>query len=496
MSAPVVTRYNGAYERARTETWPMGDEITTRYFGAKDFSDFRDRLDAETRLLAKEIEQGAMSPRGDTAGFELEAWLIDSAGDPAPVNERLLGALNNPLVVPELARFNVEFNGSPSKLTGHVFTRLHDELEATWNAARAEARRMDTSIVAIGTLPTARPEDFSAANMSPVVRYQSLNDRVMALRDGRPIRVYVEADPPVSIEHRDVMLEAAATSFQIHLQCAADSIVRDFNASLIASAPMVAVSANAPFLLGRTAWEESRIPIFEQSVDVGAQNTPRVSFGSGYLQHSVMELFEQNQRDFLILIPEVQNAPPEKFAHVRFHNGTIWRWNRPLIGFDFDGQTHLRIEHRVASAGPTLIDCIANAALYYGLVKGFALQDAAPEHALPFSDAKDNFYNAARYGLSAQVQWPLNGDVRGVSMRTLLVEHLLPLAQRGLESLDIPQDEIARYLDVIGARVENSQNGAAWQRRWLAMNEGDAHDMIAQYLAYQTQGNPVHTWPI
>ncbi|HEY5646618.1 MAG TPA: hypothetical protein VIS76_11775, partial [Pseudomonadales bacterium] len=444
----------------------MGDEIERRYFDAEDFSEFRQRLDAETVLLEQQFASGAFSERGDVAGFELEAWLVDQQGDPLPCNDDYLAALDNPLVVPELAAFNVELNGSPSALTGRVFTRLHDELGATWSACREGAQRTGCHLVAVGILPTVREAMLTSEHMSSMVRYHSLNDRIMALRDGKPLDLSIEGDPDLSITHHDVMLEAATTSFQIHLQCKPERSVRDFNASIIASAPMVAASANSPLLFGHTLWDETRIPLFEQAVNIGSLYPSRVSFGSGYVQQSLLEIFKENQRDHLILIPAVRDDPPSKYAHVRFHNGTLWRWNRPLIGFDFDGQVHLRIEHRVVPAGPTIKDCIANAAFYFGLVRGFGLAESAPEEEMPFEMARENFYTAARYGLNARPVWVKNGRTSEVGMRTLIMDELLPLARRGLASVAIPDSEIDEYLGVIAARVDSGQNGAAWQRRW------------------------------
>ncbi|MEQ8485755.1 MAG: hypothetical protein RIB46_15455 [Pseudomonadales bacterium] len=474
----------------------MGDEIDERYFDAEHFSEFRARLDEEQALLREHFRHDEFSPRGDVAGFELEAWLTDEAGDPVPGNEAFLQALANPLVVPELATYNVELNGSPSAITGRVFSRLHDELAATWGACQQTARSMGMGLVTIGILPTVREAMLDSAHMSSMQRYHSLNDRVMALRDGRQLEVDIEGDLPLRIRHPDVMLEAATTSFQIHLQCRPARATRDFNASLVASAPMVAASANSPFLFGHTLWDETRIPLFEQSVDVGHRYPSRCSFGSDYVHASLLEIFEENHRDHPILLPAVQHAAPGRFAHVRFHNGTLWRWNRPLIGFDYDGQVHLRIEHRVVPAGPTLKDSIANAAFYYGLIYGLGTWHTPVHERLPFAKARDNFYSAARYGLNARVLWADDEGERELGVRQLILEVLLPLARRGLQLRDVPDAEIDEFLDVIGARVESSQNGAAWQRRWVAMHGIDLHELVRAYRERQDQGDPVHTWSL
>ena len=475
----------------------MGSEVTHRFFEAEDFSRFRENLDAETALLKSLFDEQGFSERGDVAGFELEVWLVDSKGEPLPDNERYLEALSSPLVVPELAKFNIELNGSPCALTGRVFSRLHDELEATWARCRQTADALGCGLVTIGTLPTAREDLFVDENMSTMVRYKSLNDRVMALRDGQKLAIEIDGEDNLSLRHHDVMLEAAATSFQIHLQCRPLRAVRDFNASLITAAPLVAAGANSPFLFGHALWDESRIPLIEQSVDVGERNKPRVTFGTDFVHRSLFEIFEENRTEHLILIPMVQDTPPSRFNHLRFQNGTMWRWVRPLIGFDFDGQVHLRIEQRVPSAGPTLKDCVANAAFYYGMVKGFGLEEQAPEMQHRFNDTRDNFYNAARYGLNAHVCWPdAKGREREVSMRSLIVDELMPLARRGLESLDIPAEEIHEYLDVIASRADNAQNSAAWQRRWMSQNEATLADLVQAYRALQDTNQPVHTWAL
>lgn len=474
----------------------MGDEIKRRYFDGEHFSAFRRALDEEQALLARYFEAQRFSPRGDVAGFELEAWLVDDTGDPLPGNSTFLEALNNPLVVPELATYNVELNGSPTALTGRPFSRLFDELSATWGACQQVARGLGSGLVTIGILPTIKEAMLDSAHMSSLQRYHSLNDRVMALRDGRPLNIDIDGEVPLRATHQDVMLEAAATSFQIHLQCRPERAVRDFNASLVASAPMVAVSANAPFLFGHALWDETRVPLFEQSVDVGERYPPRVTFGDGYVQQSLLELFESNHRDHPILLPAELDGPPDRFQHVRFHNGTLWRWNRPLIGFDFDGQPHLRIEHRVVPAGPTIRDCIANAAFYYGLVYGLGLWRTAPDALLPFDKARDNFYSAARYGLNARLLWVDDNGDREIGVRQLVLEELLPLARVGLQSRNLPDAEIDEQLNIVGARVEAAQNGAAWQRRWVAMHGTDLNELVRVYRDLQDQGEPVHTWSL
>ena len=472
----------------------MGDEILQRHFNAEDFRRFRRNLDTETGLVADLFERDELSRRGDMVGFELEAWIVNADGQPHPENERLLKIVANPLVVPELASYNVELNGSPTALQGNVFSRIHDELSATWDICRAGARALDCRLATIGILPTIRPELLHSAYMSGMVRYQALNDRILALRDGAPLHIRITTGDGLDMYHDDVMLEAAATSFQIHLQCKPERAVRDFNAAIVASAPMVALSANSPFLFGRSLWEETRIPLFEQAVSAGPRAPARVTFGSGYAKQSLAEIFTENQRDHPILLPFVQpDEPPHKYAHVRFQNGTVWRWNRPLLGFDFDGVPHLRIEHRVVPAGPTILDSVANAAAWLGMVRGLVDQPEPVEHRLPFQAASDNFYAAAKHGLDATLTW-LDGEQ--YSAADLLHDQLLPLAAAALERLDIPRPEVDRYIGTVSARVAANQTGARWQRGWVAKHGADWAGLTCAYIDAQESGEPVHTWSL
>jgi gamma-glutamyl:cysteine ligase YbdK (ATP-grasp superfamily) len=296
------------------------------------------------------------------------------------------------------------------------------------------------------------------------------------------------------LEHNDVMLEAATTSFQIHLKVDVDEGVRFYNASKILAAPMVAVSANSPYLFGADLWDETRIPLFEQAVAMGDLSlTQRVTLGVRYLEKSIAECFMANWRRYPILLPRLMDEPEEKLAHLRLQNGTVWRWTRPLIGFDDEGEPHLRLEQRVVPAGPSIVDSIANAALYFGAVSALARQPQAPETMLPFERAQNNFYAAAKTGLRTEIEW-LNG--KSIKLPQLCLEYLLPLARDGLLSMGIDAAEADYWLGVIRGRVESGMNGAAWQRGWVAKYGSDMQGLTEAYLEHQAGGKPVHQWAI
>jgi len=475
----------------------MGQEIHTTQFSEDDFKRFKERLRLETELLRDWFETGHLADSEPVAGFEIEAWLIDDDYHPKPVNQEFLACFDNELASPELAKFNIELNTHPHALQGKILSELHEELRSTGLQARACAETLDSKILITGILPTLKATDLNLDNMSDMRRYRALNEQVLNSRGGAPLHLDITGTEHLSETHDTVMLEAATTSFQIHIQVPADKAHHYYNASMIASAPMVAASANSPYLFNRELWDETRIPLFEQSVEVGgidaASHGPlrRVSFGSGYARHSIFESFEENLEHFPALLPILFDDPETELAHLRLHNGTIWRWNRPLIGFNAEGEPHIRIEHRVVPSGPSIADSMANAAFYYGLAQGLVRFEL--DQKLPFAQARDNFYKAAKKGLNAKVDWPGTGHI---NIRKLILEQLLPLALTGLDELGLDRGDCEYYLGIIKERVECGQNGSEWQRRFCTAHGRQMDELTAAMLHYQSSDRPVHEWDL
>ena len=477
----------------------MGQEIAYSEFTSHDFQQFEERLHQEMRILDDWFRERRFAPTGGIAGFEIEAWLVDRAGQPAPLNQAFLDQIADPLVVPELSVFNIELNASPLALGGDALRRMHENFAHLWRRCQQAAASLDAVIALIGVLPTLRKSDLSMESMSDRERYRAINDQILQRRRGRPMQLTIHGVETLRLSQPDVMLEAATTSFQAHLQVAPDQAVAFFNAALALSAPLVAATANSPLLFGKVLWEETRIPLFEQGVDllggIDANNPAfrRVTFGRDYVRDSLLELFAENLAYYPPLLPvDLSEEPAEQLPHLRLHNGTIWRWNRPLLGFEADGAPHLRIEHRVMPAGPSIPDLIANAALYYGLVHALAQRTTLVTE-LPFALSRANFYAAARDGLWAEIVW-LNG--RRAPLRQLLLEELLPLARRGLQMLEIDAADADDYLGVIIARVDSGRTGSNWQRCFLAHHGPDLNALTLAYLEQQQSGMPVHQWTI
>ncbi|WP_018142201.1 glutamate-cysteine ligase family protein [Thioalkalivibrio sp. ALJ7] len=477
----------------------MGQEIREEHFGAQDFERFRRVLADETAWLLDWLKTAPPleTPPPPRLGFEIEAWLCNTHGRPLPVNDAFLEAMDSPLATPELAQFNIELNSSVFH-TGHgCFGAILDELNETLRQARRAARHAGAELLMAGSLPTLEPGDLGLHHMSHQARYRALNSAILEQRAQRPLEVDIVGHEHLQHRHADVMLEAAATSFQIHIETRPAIAHRTYNATMVATAPVLAAAGNTPYIFGHDLWAESRIPLFEQSVEVGGfANSARgpirrVTFGTGYLHDSIGELFTENLEHFPVLLPVDLDETPDRLAHLAFHNGTIWRWNRPIVGCDADGRHSLRLEFRCLPAGPSLIDMLANTAFALGLIEYLVAESPDGTLETPFSEARDNFYNAARHGLDARLRW---GHRDPMPAPRLITRELLPRAAEGLERLGIDASERNTLLGIIAARVASGQTGAQWQRAWVARHGRDWPGLVRAYRGWQNTGAAVHTW--
>ncbi|MEZ5997497.1 MAG: hypothetical protein R3B98_02245 [Hyphomonas sp.] len=476
----------------------MGQEIGQQRFGEEERAAFRARLRDETRILKHWFDERAFDfAEGFTVGLELEAWLIDKDHLPAPRNMEFLKAVADPDVVEELSKFNFEINAPPRTLGPGTFAATAADLSTVWGKCAETARRMDMRPVAIGILPTVRDEMLQPDWMSDTNRYHALNTELFRRRKGEPLHIHIEGQDALDYRCDHVMLEAACTSLQAHLKINQEDAPRFYNAGVLAAGPLVAASANSPFLYGRSLWQETRIPAFEQATaldgfrDVEGRNVFRVTLGTGYLRHSFFELFLENL-SYEDLLPALSDNAA-RLPHLRLQNGTIWRWVRPIVGFDGAGTPHLRIEHRVMPSGPSLPDMVANLALCQGLMLALGEAETPPEDLTPFEDARANLYACAEHGLNARVRW----EGRDVGVQSLLLDHLVPQARQALARHGVDEADLkACFNDVLIPRLRSGLTGAAWQHSFVDCNGMNLQALTERYVELQATGAPVHTWTV
>lgn len=493
----------------------MGRDIETTGFTREDRTRYREKVKANLAALRDLMDAGRFERNRRMVGVEMEVYLADGDGNATPINAELLRRLASGDFQTELAQFNIEFALHPRRLIGDAFRQIEDELRESLRRAQAKAERLGAQVMIIGILPTLTDFDVTEQNLSANPRYKALNDAILTAR-GEDILIRIEGDETLEATANSILFEAACTSMQLHLQVNPEDFATYWNAAQALSGPLVAVAANSPFFLGKLLHHETRIALFEQSTDTRTEELaeqgvrPRVWFGEKWLEEGVFELFDENVRYFPALLPICEDEDPQAvlangdiphLPELTLHNGTIYRWNRPVYEVA-RGRPHLRIENRVLPAGPTVVDAVANIALYYGLLSGLAAQDPPIWERLSFGDATDNFFCAARYGLGARLCWPGAGDA--VPVDRLLLDHLLPLAREGLRRWKVDDADIERDLGVIEARATSGQNGAAWQiatvrhlteREGLGRREASV-ELVRRYHRLSRSDQPVHTWPV
>ena len=488
----------------------MGAEVDATAFTREARKQHREKVRKGLDVLARMLNESRFDFERPMVGLEIELNLVDEELQPAMRNAEVLKAIADTSFQTELGRFNIEVNIAPRRLVGGGFSSFEQSVRKSLNDADPRARQVGCKLVMIGILPTLQAEHVTLDSVSENPRYSMLDQQIFAAR-GEDLEIVIDGVERLHMISDTIMPEAACTSTQVHLQVSPDDFAGYWNAAQAISGIQVAVGANSPFLFGKALVAESRIPLFEQSTDTRAEELkiqgvrPRVWFGERWIT-SIFDLFEENSRYFPALLPISSDEDPVAVLdaggvpgldELRLHNGTVYRWNRPVYDVS-DGSPHLRVENRVLPAGPTVVDTMANAAFFAGLVRALANQDRPLWTQMSFQAAHENFVAGIRGGIEAEVYWPEIGRVRVVE---LVVRKLLPLAAEGLRQWEVDEAEIGRLLDIIERRCLRAANGATWQAAEVARREasGESREdalrgMLAAYVDLMHTNEPVHTW--
>ncbi len=490
----------------------MGRDVPAINVSQADRRAYREKVRQSLDVFARMLADARFEADPQQVGLEIELNLVDQAGRPSMKNTEVLSTLADPAWETELGQFNLEINLPPRQLTGDALGHLENEVRQSLNRADEGARRAGSRLVMVGILPTIVQDDLGEQAMSANPRYRLLNEQIFAAR-GEEMRISIEGPERLLTYVDCITPEAACTSVQFHLQVSPEGFGDYWNAAQAVAGAQVALAANSPFLFGRELWRETRIPLFEQATDTRPDELklqgvrPRVWFGERWIT-SVFDLFEENLRYFPALLPLCEDEDPDatldagdapQLAELTLHNGTIYRWNRPVYAVE-DGMPHLRVENRVLPAGPTVADTIANAAFYYGVVRALAEADRPVWTQMSFAVAADNLFEGARRGIDAILYWPGMGEV---PVTELVLRRLLPLAADGLSRWGVDSADASRLLGIIEQRCLTSRNGATWQSHTV-----QAHDragtgrpeamrmMTQEYIERMHTNEPAHGWPV
>ncbi|HEX9176442.1 MAG TPA: hypothetical protein VF874_10280 [Mycobacterium sp.] len=490
----------------------MGDCVDASVLVVDHDDEVQRRLQRCVAALQRMVDGGWFVGHEDTIGMEVELDLVDPLGRPRLINDAVLARLGRADMQDELGQFNVELSLAPRRLQGRVLYDSERDLADVLDGCRARIERLGARLVAVGMLPTVSAEQLTVERISANPRYALLCRRMRAARH-RPFLVRIlDGCEPVEFTTDVAAPDAATTSLQLHLRVPPDRFAAYYNAAQMIAGAQVAVAANSPYLLTRQAWQETRLTLLAQLLDsrrpreVRAGAPARVRLGDGWVTGPV-ELFDELVRLFPPLFPTLEAEDPDAaleagcapgLRELRLHDGTVWRWNRPVYDVQA-GCPQLRIENRVLLSGPTAVDMVANAAFYYGLVRAIVDSDDAPFSQMPFAVAERDLHRAARDGLAARLCW------RGIDhpVNQLTREVLLPAAAAGLEAWGVDADDRDRYLGVIEARVRCGRTGAAWQTQVVRYLEEHGlgriaalREMTRRYVEHSHTGAPVHEWPV
>src|SRR3954454_18440342 len=490
----------------------MGDEVADTTFSRENRQAYRDKVKLCLDVFARMLSEARFDQDRRSIGLEIELNLTEETGDPALANTHVLELIADDDFQTELAQFNIEINIDPRKLAGAVFSELEAEIRRDLNHAEEQARRAHAHMMIIGILPTLTEDLLNGAALSANPRYKLLNEQIFAAR-GEDLAINIAGVERLAMFSDTIAPEAACTSVQLHQIVDPARFGAHWNAAQAIAGVQMAIGANSPFFFGRELWRETRIALFEQTTDTRPEELkaqgvrPRVWVGERWIT-AIFDLFEENVRYFPALLPVVdededpmavlESGGAPKLQELRLHNGTIYRWNRPIYDIA-RGRPHLRVENRVLPAGPTIVDTLANAAFYYGLVRVLVEDDRPLWSQMSFSAACDNFYTGAREGIDARVYWPGLGEVPATE---LVLRRLLPLAREGLSRWGVDTADADRLLEIIERRCVGGINGAAWQaqafhRLYERLDRADAlREMTVRYREHMHSNEPVHTWPV
>lgn len=490
----------------------MGSQSVKPITNKAERKEFVNHLLNDIEALDKMIKSNAFEKGTQRIGAEQELCVVDKYYRPSFNALEILDKINDDHFTTELGLFNLEANLDPLELKGKCFSQLEKDLIDLIAKANKAADDIDfNKIILTGILPTFKRKDLVFENMTPFQRYKVLND-VMRKARGNDFRMKIKGVDELILEHESILFEACNTSFQVHLQIDLDHIIDQYNWSQAIAGPVLSVMTNSPLLLGRELWSETRIAVFQQSIDsrneshLLREQKARVNFGNDWVKDSILEVFTDDVARYAPLVTaDLQGNPLEDLKNgikpelkaIGLHNGTLYKWNRVCYGVH-KNIAHLRIENRYIPSGPSIKDEIANAMFWVGVMLGMPDDCKSIWKRMAFKDAKGNFIKAARTGMETYFNW----FGKGISAKKLAKQVLLPMAKDGLTKANVDANDIDFYLNIIRERIEKNTSGSKWLVRSSRMlqetvSRQEANILLTYHMhKNQQEGLPVSEWEL
>jgi len=485
-------------------------------------AEFADRVEAQAAELKGAIAAGKFDSPCFAVGLEMEVYAVDGDGRLAPLPDRVFeGAANK-----ELGVHNAELNTDPDPFDAAGLAAQTEAIREQTRRARAAAEEHGLELVldAMWTVPPAEgsrayleatrdagtgagPEDGGDApaavpeNMRPDPRYLAID---------ADIREAAGGDLPFAVPGADtafpsILFESLATSIQPHLQIPDAGAFPDYyNAAIRTLGPVLALSANSPFLppdlytdaddpesLVAETPHELRVEVFEQSVNHTASPKVRVPADIADAGETADRIVDDDLvapflREWL---EDGERAGLEddlwEFGHKR---STYWRWLRCVAGGQPVGggdERSLRVEYRPIPTQPTVRDVAGMQALVAGLVRGLVAADH-PIAELPRAAAEESFYNAVSDGIRADLAWVTAGGER-THDADLIFDEVFAHARRGLREAGLDEDAIEFYLEPIEARRYAATAPSDWKKQAVRDRLAEGADLADAITGMQRE---------
>ena len=490
----------------------MGSQSVKAITSKQQRKNFTKHLLNDIETLDLMIKNDAFEKGIQRVGAEQELCIVDRFFRPSFNALKILDEINDSHFTTELGLFNIEANLDPLKLEGKCFSQLENDLyELILKAYKAAEIVDNNKIILAGILPTFKRSDLVFKNMTPYQRYKTLNDVMKAFK-GNDFILKIRGVDELILNHKSIFFEACNTSFQVHLQIGLDEVIDKYNWSQAIAGPVLSLMTNSSMLFGKELWSETRIALFQQSIDIRnsshllREQMPRVSFGTDWVKSSILELFTDDITRYAALVTsdfktnsleEFRSGIKPKLKALNLHNGTLYKWNRLCYGVA-KNIAHLRIENRYIPSGPSIKDEIANAVFWVGIMQGMPNKYKNIWKKMAFKDARGNFIKAARTGMDTYFNW----FGKGISAKELGITVLLPMAKEGLKNSQIEKSDADYYLDIIKKRIDNNMTGSKWQvQSSRKLKESISSEETNILLAYnlhkrQVEDIPVHQWKL
>jgi len=487
----------------------MGSQSILSSKDAQARKEFTYHLLQDISSLEMLLDKKAFENDVQRIGVEQEVSLVDDKMRPSCCALDILNEIDHKNYTTELSQFNLEMNLEPSELGPGCFKKVEKDLHAHIDYLKKIALFKNKFVPFAGILPTIERPDFDFKNITPYQRYKLLNEMLKQGKDDE-FDIKISGVDELTLTMDSIMAESCNTSFQMHLQINSDKSVESYNWSQIIAGPILSACVNSPLLLGRTLWAETRIALFQQTVD--SRNSllllnnqrPRVTFGYDWIKKNITEIFKNDVAHYPLLITspidedsleKIKKGENSELKALALHNGNIYKWNRLCYGIT-GGKPHLRIENRYIPSGPTIIDEVANFAFWVGMMKAMPKYYHTVKKSTAYKSIRQNFYKAAKHGLGCQFQW----CDELIPAKKLVLDKFIPMAYEGLEKVGIDHKEASHYLEIIRKRVEKEQTGASWmvnnfnKIKKHSTNRRAAFYITREMLSLQEENIPVHEW--